>query len=1474
MFTDISNYKMIDEDSLKTEERYRAFIAQSSEGIWRIEMETPVSVSLPADEQIAQFYRSAILAECNTVMAKMYGFDSADELIGKRLGDFLPPDDQNNIEYLRSFINSNYCLENAESHEIDRAGNPKVFLNNLTGIIEDGFVRRAWGTQRDVTGLQEIKKTKAHLAAIVESSDDAIISKNLSGIITSWNKGAERTFGYTAAEAVGKSVTILIPPHLMAEEKQILERIKKGEAIEHYETVRRHKSGASLNISLTVSPIKSESGEIIGASKIARDITKTKQAEESLRETQAILALSMQSSRMGAWTRDLATETVWWSEELEEIFGLPKGSFAGTEKDFFDFVHEDDREEIWGEIQRAIAEHCEYAIEFRFWHTDGALRWMEGRGKAVYSEKGDPIRLYGIGIDITERKNSEEELRESEERFAKAFNSSPLALTITSLKTGQLIEVNDTFVHTTGYTRAETIGRTTAELGLWAKPGDRAEELAAIEKHGEIRDLEYRFQLKDGRQIIGLLSAELLEIRSEPCALTVIQDITERKKAEEISERYRLLSMRARDVILFFYPDGRIVDANQVAIETYGYEQLDLLEMKIHDLRAPETLDILEDQLAKANNGGTQFETVHRRKDGTRFPVEVTSVGADIGGERLLISIIRDITERRSNEEAVRQSAKQLALVTDIAPVFIAHCDNQKRFKFVNKAYAERFGVNPEDCVGKPISEIIGKKAFDKISKYIEIVISGQRVEFEEEIPYSKIGKYFMHCSLAPEFDETGNVVGWVVATTDISERRKMEEAVRESEKQLREMADSMPQVVWIADDKGIVHYYNNRVSEFFGVDKSENGIWSWEPIIHPEDLPSTMNEWQKATAKKNGFVQEHRIRMSDDSYRWHLSRAFPVFDKQGRILKWYGTATDIHDLKQTEDALIKAERRASEEYLGLLSRIVPIAQTLGTARDLISIYRAVHEFVRATMPCTAFFVSFYNAETRLRTAAYVWGEEGEIDISTLPPMVLTEDGGPNSQAIFQKKSVVVNRYWDLMKTRPHIVLQDNGIDPNSSLVVPMKVMSRIIGTLEVQAYEDQVFTNEHIIALEMVANLAAVAIENVRLLQVEADAREAAETANRAKDEFLSVLSHELRTPLNSMLGWVRMLRTGVLDEEKTVKAIEVIERNTLLQNDLIEDLLDVSRIISGKMRIEKEAVDLVELFHDTIEVLRPVAAQKNILFEFKAAENSLMINGDAVRLQQILTNLVQNAVKFTPEGGKVAVTLVRRADFAQLTVKDNGIGINGQILPFIFERFQQADSSTKRVYSGLGLGLTIVRNLVGLHGGAIEAESAGEGKGAAFTVEIPLTKEFLEKTSSTVISRIVSADDDFALSGARILLVDDDVESLVPLQIFLERETAEIILATSAKEALEKLARENFDILITDIGMPITDGYDLIAKVRQMQTEQNAFITAIALTAYASSDDRRRALASGFQEHFAKPVDYDELLATIKRIYEEGKK
>jgi signal transduction histidine kinase/ActR/RegA family two-component response regulator len=680
-----------------------------------------------------------------------------------------------------------------------------------------------------------------------------------------------------------------------------------------------------------------------------------------------------------------------------------------------------------------------------------------------------------------------------------------------------------------------------------------------------------------------------------------------------------------------------------------------------------------------------------------------------------------------------------------------------------------------------------------------------------------------------------------------------------------------MPQLVWTAGVDGRVDYYNSLAQTRYNIQFNDQiGEWDWHGIIHPSDSGATEAAWQ--SAQQTGYYEvEHRIKLADGTFRWHLSKASPVWDdSRVKILKWFGTATDIHDYRSTQEALIKAERKAADEYLALLARIVPLAATLGRARDLISIYRAVRDFIQASMTCSGFFVSFFDPETSTRQAAYVWGDGVEVDISELPPMpLMREGGGANSRAVFEKRTIITNNYWSEMKKKPHVIVREDGIDPQSSLIVPMIVKDNVLGTLEVQAYENEAFQRDHAVALEMAGNLAAVAIENVRLIDTEAAMREAAEAANRAKDEFLSVLSHELRTPLNAMLGWVRMLKAGVLDAENSERALEVIERNTRLQSSLIEDLLDVSRIISGKMRIETELVDLVSVVETVSETIRPLAEAKEIGYTFSCSDDAVFLTADSVRMQQVVSNLLQNSIKFTPSGGSVNVRVERTGPNAILSIEDTGVGIEEELLPFIFDRFRQADASARRNFTGLGLGLTIVRNIVELHGGTVDVASPGKDLGSTFTLTFPLAADFYDGLQLT---EDLQNDPAGSLAGKAILLVDDDPENLVPLKLFLENERAEVVPASSAREAMFHLAERDFNVLITDIGMPDIDGYQLVERLRSNKNGRNCELSAIAVTAYASVDDRERALASGFQAHLAKPVNFEELLATIERVSRNG--
>jgi PAS domain S-box-containing protein len=391
---------------------------------------------------------------------------------------------------------------------------------------------------------------------------------------------------------------------------------------------------------------------------------------------------------------------------------------------------------------------------------------------------------------------------------------------------------------------------------------------------------------------------------------------------------------------------------------------------------------------------------------------------------------------------------------------------------------------------------------------------------------------------------------------------------------------------------------------------------------------------------------------------------------------------------------------------------------------------------------------------------------------------------------------------------------------------------------------------------------------ERAHLLELEQAARSKAETANRIKDEFLAILSHELRTPMNAILGWSRFLQEGQLEPKKASQAIATIERNAKLQMQLIEDLLDISSILQGKLSLKVTNVDLETVVLSALETMA-LAAQTKSLQITKVFEPKLgIVLGDATRLQQVVWNLLSNAVKFTPHGGKIELRLVKADGYAQIIVSDTGKGISPEFLPYAFDYFRQADSSSTRKFGGLGLGLAIVRNIVEMHGGTVTAESDGENQGATFTVKLPLVSG---KNQDVIAEKDESSEFkpySCSLAGIQVLVVDDDPDSLDFVAFVLEEDGADVIKVSSALEALQTIEQQKPHVLVSDISMPDMDGYTLLQQVRTWTTEQGGEIPAIALTAFASKRDRQKALEAGFQIHLSKPVDPEELVAAIAQL------
>ncbi len=380
---------------------------------------------------------------------------------------------------------------------------------------------------------------------------------------------------------------------------------------------------------------------------------------------------------------------------------------------------------------------------------------------------------------------------------------------------------------------------------------------------------------------------------------------------------------------------------------------------------------------------------------------------------------------------------------------------------------------------------------------------------------------------------------------------------------------------------------------------------------------------------------------------------------------------------------------------------------------------------------------------------------------------------------------------------------------------------------------------------------------------------------ANRIKDEFLAVMSHELRTPLNSILGWAQLVRTGSLDETASTRALQTIERNTKLLAQMIEDLLDVSRIMTGKLLLDARPIELGPMIEASLDAVRPASDAKNIRLEVSLDSSVGAVSGDPNRLQQVVWNLLSNAIKFTPNRGRVEVRLARVGLTAQITVADSGEGIGEEFLPYVFDRFRQADSTFARMHGGLGLGLAIVRHLVEMHGGSVSADSQGKGKGSTFTVSFPLVATGWNGAAHLELGaneRQPALEQPLELAGLSVMIVDDERDAREVLVAMLELRGAEVIAASSAAEAVEALAHATNvsmpDVLVSDIGMPGEDGFDLISKIRAMGPEHGGTIPAIALTAYARAEDRRRVLEAGFQRHVAKPVEPSSLAGAVASL------
>ncbi|WP_206755514.1 PAS domain-containing protein, partial [Trichocoleus sp. FACHB-262] len=908
----------------------------------------------------------------------------------------------------------------------------------------------------------------------------------------------------------------------------------------------------------------------------------------------------------------------------------------------------------------------------------------------------------------------------------------------------------------------------------------------------------------------------------------------------------------------------RVQDVNQAAVQMFGAPNKTELLSSLTQIFVPETTAAFIGELLAIAHEERSFaaETVLQTLQGDRLDVcfTITFPPESDQYDHVLVSLL-DITQRKRSELEQERSEAILNAFLAASPIALTLFDPDLRYLYANEALTQINGLPLHEHLGRLLQDVVPDMA-PQFAPMLRRIMETQEpvlnLEYSGEVRPGvhrhTIANHFPVCL------PSGEVLGVGVTITDISELHRVEAELRQSEERLSLALSAANQGLYdlnVQTGDAIVSPEYARMLGYEPEEFQETNA-QWRDRMHPDDVATVYRVYEEYIAgHRNEYRVEFRQRTKAGGWIWILSVGKVVtWDQDGKPLRMLGTHTDISDRKQAEQALQQHSQRLYllyETSRDLLAAKQPM-DLMHQLFSRLSVQMDLHYYYH-------FEVSEQDGRQRLQLISYSGLSEAQaqafesIDLGQAMCGLVAQE----------RQQIVLNRAE--IASHPNArILSSMGVTAYAGQ--PLMVQGRLLGTLSFASLTRTQFTIEEADLLQVISEQVAIALERAELVASLEQQAEELRQANRVKDEFLAVLSHELRSPLNPILGWTKLLQTGRFDAQKTKQALEIIERNVRQQTQLIDDLLDISKILRGKLVLNEAPVDLACTIESALETMRLAGEAKSIQTQINLDSSIPPVLGDAGRLQQVVLNLLTNAIKFTPNGGQVKVQLERVGDEAQIQVKDTGKGITPDFLPYVFESFRQEDGRTTRKFGGLGLGLAIVRQLTELHGGTVRAESPGEGAGATFTIRLPLMKtpalSFADETSANLASSEASI-----LQGIRILVVDDEADMRDLLVAILEPTGAIVQVATSASEALAVFAHFQPMLLVSDIGMPETDGYELMQQVKSRFGE----LPAIALTAYAMEQDQQKAFNAGFQRHIAKPIDPAVLVKAIAALISEAR-
>ena len=761
--------------------------------------------------------------------------------------------------------------------------------------------------------------------------------------------------------------------------------------------------------------------------------------------------------------------------------------------------------------------------------------------------------------------------------------------------------------------------------------------------------------------------------------------------------------------------------------------------------------------------------------------------------------------QRRAEQAAdeLRTSEERLRATFDNAALGIGETDRQDRFIAVNDRFCQILGYRCEELLGMSVHELTAPEDRSRSDDLNAQLHDGRikQTDYEKRYLRKDGSPVWVHVTVGAVRDAAGRYLHSIGTVEDISERKEAEAALRESEERFRTMADSLPQIAWIARPDGYVFWYNQQGYDYTGATPEQVEGWGWQCVHDPEVLPRVLEQWKRSLATGEPFEMVFPLRGADGRFRRFLTRVLPLKDAQGRVVQWFGTCTDVDELKRAEEAL-----RESEQRLTLAQQAARIGSFEWNIQTDVNTWTPELEAMYGLEPG-----EFAGTETAWEELVHPEDREATLELV----QHAFETGQPMEgewRVRWRDGSV----HWIFGRFQ---VLKDKAGKP---------------------------------------LRLTGVNIDITERKRAEDALRE----ADRRKDEFLAMLAHELRNPLAPIRYGVQMLQMEGLARDQINKQHEVIGRQISHMGRLLDDLLEISRITRGKIQLKRELVDLRAVARQALDSMRPMIEGRGQNLLYEAPNSPLPVDGDPTRLEQIIRNLLHNANKYTEEGGCIKLSLTLETDHgpewrAVVRVSDSGIGIDPEILPRIFETFVQAEQGLARSQGGLGIGLAMVKNLVQLHGGGVEAHSAGPGRGSEFVVRLPLAAEAmsgLEAPSAPEAPCKATRP-----KPRRVLVVEDNEDAAASLGELLSLWGHEIQTAHDGRHALAAARQWQPEVILLDIGLPGMDGYEVARHLREDPSTSRAVI--VALTGYGQEEDRRRAHEAGFDQHLTKPVELEQL-------------